>query len=163
MNTNIREIPRRTIMKKYRLQTLLVAGLIALVAQRAGASDFSITIPVRLSNLPPNVQRLSIGCGVYEYRPGIARVIGQKSPPVLVEMSGGGYSGNVVVSINAAPGQDPANATDYQCSAYFIASDPAGTVGGVPIFYFQTAASPTFPLAAGAPFHLDTGRQPMPH
>jgi hypothetical protein len=56
------------------------------------------------------------------------------------------------------PGQDPATATHYQCTGSFV-----GTESGATVHYFAHVAGATqFPLAAGAPFRLDTGIVPIP-
>lgn len=140
-------------MQTLRTLTLAVFGFLA-APTPASASDFTFTIPVSFSNLPPEVTQFYVSC--YAQLPSGASVgQGGRSLPI----TGGGYTGDFSVEFNALPGYDPATATRYQCSGYFIGTNPAG---GVAPRYFETSYGPRFPLVTGAPFRIDTGIVPLP-
>jgi hypothetical protein len=131
------------------------------------AQQFTFTVPVQVSNLPPTVELMRVTCGLYYGTP--LRTIGDPATretivtiPQVPSAAGGTvgeFSGDVVVVQNVRPGLDPALVTHYSCRGLF-----QGTEGGAVVGYFDTTNpdSPRFPLADGAPFRLDTGIQPLP-
>ncbi len=131
-----------------------VLVLVSALATPAAAFDFTFTIPVQFTNLPPEVTQFLVGC--YVQVPSGATV-GQGSR--MIPITGGGFTGDVTLQFNANTGMDPATATRYQCSGYFFGSGPTTSV--VP-HYFETSYGPRFPLAAGAPFRVDTGVVALP-
>jgi hypothetical protein len=143
--------------KTLRIALALAAAFVA--AAPASAEDFNITIPLQFSNLPPNVDGFLGGCWIYTNEPRLGgRSIGGNNV-TRVNIAGGAYRGDLVLRFNAAPGQDPAAATHYECVGHFVGTDRGATV-----HYFTTTFGPEvrFPLAAGAPFSLTTGVQPLP-
>src|SRR5262249_20263020 len=141
------------LMKFTGLCTFSFALLVEIAggAAPSKAEDFTFVIPVDVSHLPSDVASMNITCEVQ--MPGL--VIGQSGPHVI-PITGGTFHGDVTIAFNVSSGRDPALATQYDCSAYFIGR------GAVPAFYFQTSTSPTFPLRSGAPFFLETHLQPIP-
>ena len=131
----------------------LFAGVFGF-ANSCAAEDFTFVVPVDVSHLPPDVESMNVHCEVQ--MPGV--VIGH-STPRIIPIAGGAYHADVTIAFNVDAGRDPATATQYICSAYFIGRVPAS---GVPAFYFQYGTSPTFPLRPGAPFVLTTYLQPLP-
>ena len=85
-------------------------------AAAARAEDFNFTVPVQVANLPPNVEGLTVTCSALKpkrhdgSRPG--RTWEDRGPAsVRVTIAGGAYRGDVIVRVNAGPGQDPRAAT----------------------------------------------------
>jgi hypothetical protein len=130
-----------------------VLVLVSALAAPAAAYDFTFTIPVQFTNLPPEVTQFIVGC--VAQLPSSASV-GQGNR--IIPITGGAYTGDVTIQFNAITGMDPATATRYQCTAYFF-----GTVSaGLTPHYFESSYGPRFPLAVGAPFRLDTGVAALP-
>lgn len=143
--------------KTFALTLLLTAVLLS--AAPLAAEDFTITIPLQFSNLPPNVDGFLGGCWIYTNEPRLGgRSIGANNA-TRVNITGGAHRGDFVLRFNAAPGMDPATATHYECTGHFV-----GTERGATVHYFTTSfgAEIRFPLAAGAPFSLTSGVQPLP-
>ncbi|HEY3349126.1 MAG TPA: hypothetical protein VGM13_05070 [Thermoanaerobaculia bacterium] len=141
------------------LRVALCLAAVLLAAAPVAAEDFTITIPLQFSNLPPTVDGFLCGCWIYTGEPRLGgRSIGANNA-TRVNITGGAYRGDLVLRFNAAPGMDPATATHYECTGHFV-----GTERGATVHYFTTAFGPEvrFPLAAGAPFSLTTGVQALP-
>jgi hypothetical protein len=127
-------------------------------AQAAHAEDFNITIPLEISNLPPSIAGMLVFCSVMTGEPRLGgRYMGNLTK--RVEMSGGGFRGNVTLNFNASAGQDPSLATHYECGGSFVGDERGATVH---YFSESVSGSPRFPLAAGATFRLKTGIRPLP-
>jgi hypothetical protein len=141
------------------LAALLLSG-----ASTVRAEDFNFTVPVQVSNLPPNVEELTIVCAALTpvgVR-GSATATNLEtvgSAAVRVAIAGGAYRNDVAVRVNASPGKDPRAATHYRCEGTF-----KGHERGAVAFYFPGGRQqpPAFPLASGAPFSLSTGELPLP-
>ncbi len=143
--------------KSARVALALAAALVC--AAPAAAEDFNITIPLQFANLPPNINGFLGGCWIYAGEPRLGgRSIGANNA-TRVDIAPGAYPRQLVLRFNAAPGQDPATATHYECTGHFVGTDRGATV-----HYFTTSFGPEvrFPLAPGAPFSLTTGVQPIP-
>ncbi len=125
------------------------------------AEDFTITIPYNFSRLPPSVAMFFAHCSVYSNDPSLGGVSMGEGTRSLNLPGLSPFKGNLVVSFNVRPGQDPALATRYECTGYFSGRDS----NGVTVLFFTTKDGPEvrFPLQAGAPFSLATGIQPLPH
>ena len=143
-----------------------LAFAFALLAGAAAvrAEDFNFTVPVQVSNLPPNVEELTIVCTALT--PVAVRgsatatnfeSVGSAS--VRVAIASGGFHSDVAVRVNASQGKDPRNATNYRCEGTF-----KGQERGAVAYYFPGGKQqpPAFPLASGAPFSLSTGDLPLP-
>lgn len=144
-------------MTKHKILAFLTLASIGLAANTAHAGQFTITVPVRVSSLPPNVDGMLLTCMLYTNEPRLGgRNIGVGRQ--RVNIAGGAYSGNATVSFDVAAGQDPATATHYQCTGSFVGGESGATVH----YFAKTAGATEFPLAAGAPFRLDTGVAPIP-
>jgi hypothetical protein len=127
----------------------LAALAIAYVPAHAQTKDFTITVPVSVSALPSNISEMGISCYVMPEDYGDAsHQLAYGGQRFRVS---GSYSGNVVISFNAAPGKDPSLARWYRCVGQFY-----GTERGVTATFFASGqnVAPNFPLAAGAPFDL---------
>jgi zona occludens toxin (predicted ATPase) len=130
-----------------------LAFALFLGASSARAEDFNFTVPVQASNLPPNVEGLTVVCAALARGDVGLGAIGGAS--VRVAVTGGAYRDDVVVRFNANPGKDPRLATRYQCVGAFD-----GHERGVAAVYFRGGSKyqqPVFPLAPGATFSLTTG------
>jgi len=136
---------------KYRYQLIGLLLALPFVPLSALAEEFTITVPIDVRNLPPNVNGMLLACWVYSRTGNIG--IGR----LRVNISGGNYRGDAVIPFNVSPGQDPATVTSYECAGSFVGEEGGGTV-----HYFSSSSGPTFPLASGAPFKLNTGRKPIP-
>ena len=131
----------------------LLALAFSLFAVPAYAEDFTLTVPVAFTNLPPNIHTLWVTCQVMEETR--ARVTAVASREIAI--TGGAYRGDVVLAANASAGRDPALAVQYRCAAWVrgrTATNPNQS-------YFAVDASESmverFPLAPSAPLLLDTG------
>ena len=134
-------------MKKW-----LLALAFAAFATPAFAEDFTLTVPVEFSALPPNVDRLFVSCQIIEENLSRVTVAASREIPI----TGGAYRGDVVFAVNAIATRDPALAVQYRCQAWLIGRTPANPNQR----YFGGASESSierFPLAAGAPMVLDTG------
>lgn len=134
------------------------AFLTLLGAAPAYAEDFTITVPIRVSNLPPSIEAALIYCAVSSTNRATRDIgLGHASP--RVEIRSGAFSGSATVRFNAAPGQDPGRATHYECG---VSSFVGRNERGETVHYFSDGGRNPFPLAAGASLVLNTGVQPLP-
>lgn len=145
-------------MTKPKLSLLLAMLALPWLAPAAHAAQFNITIPIQVSNLPPNIDGMLLFCSVMTGEPRLGGRyigIGRKR----VNITGGAYRGNELISFDVNAGQDPALISHYECTGTFT-----GTESGATVHYYNDsfANSPRFPLAAGAPFRLKTGILPLP-
>jgi hypothetical protein len=101
-----------------------LAGLLALAgAQSARAEDFSISVPVRVTNLLPTVTMGVVACvagpqsvaAAARPNPHAADRIGSGAETFRVDRESRGFVGTVVVSFDADPGKDVVAATHYKC------------------------------------------------
>lgn len=148
-------------MNPQKRNLLLAAALLLFcVAQSARAEDFNITVPVRVSGVPPNVTTFSVRCFAVLLPPGAAAPTSQIGlGSVDQRITGGAFSGNLTARFNAVPGKLASSATHYQCTGQFHGTDRGFSVG-----YFVNGGERDrpFPLAVGAPFNLTTGWRPLP-
>ena len=134
-------------MKRYLRLSLVF--ILVLTGGKAFGADYTFTIPVELSTLPPEVNRFHVACWVYAPS---WNTIGRQMTNLP---SGGNFHGNISVEVNAGPGRNPAELTHYECKGSFT-----GNVGGQSVHFFSYT-SPTFPLAPNAPFVLHIPRTPI--
>ncbi len=114
----------------------------------ATAEDFTFTVPVEITNLPPEINYGTAYCELIIREPGRGtRTAGNVGRGFRI--SGGAYRGDVTVAVNAAPGVEPGSVTHYKC---FL--ELTGTLRGTPVSYNFRDEGFTLPLplAAGAPF-----------
>lgn len=97
---------------------------------------FTFTVPVRLSNLLPEVTGVLVFCLALNER---AQEIGRGQTDVPFDSATGSSSQNVIVRVNANPGQDPSAARRYNCHLYVHTPQ-----GGFP-------AGPNHPGSGGRP------------
>lgn len=134
-----------------RYQSLLAFAAIVLgfASGPAWAADFTFTVPVALSNLPPDSRSGSVTCQLRTSPVGAPRsgTVGVGNGSGSFTISGGAYRGDVTVAVNANPGVDPATVTHYSCGVSFIA-----TLRGrdQQFSYWLTAIPSTLPVALGA-------------
>ncbi|HXI87519.1 MAG TPA: hypothetical protein VNH64_08670 [Parvularculaceae bacterium] len=146
-------------MKK---SALVLALIGAASAGAASAEDFTFTVPVAVSLLPPSITSMDIACGVITDAAHGGRLIGHAT--VTEPITGGGFSGDVVVAFNATLPEERALAASYNCEINrFVA--PYGTAGGGARVYYPGNATTRpelfFPLATGAAFVTSTGYLPL--
>lgn len=140
-------------MKITRRLTAVFLGVIAMLA--AGVTyaalppgpHFTFTVPLRLTNLAPEIGGYTVSCIVGTARnPGMG--IGYTSGPI----SGGRFDANVVVNVTVTTARDPsahpANATEFKC--HVVLSSASGVVPHLQYLPDNHAAH--FPLAPGAGF-----------
>jgi hypothetical protein len=142
----------------------------ALLSSPASAQQFTFAVPIDVSNLPPNIDRMFVHCSIFSGTPlrpvhdattyrETQIAIPQVPFPGDASRTVGTYRGDAVVTLNVRPGVDPSIVTHYRCFAQF-----GGTEGGAYVGYFGATnpISPRFPLVDGAPFLLDTTILPLP-
>lgn len=135
---------------KHQSLLLIAAAIFSIGSSAPAAADFTFTVPVKLSNLPPDSRTVGVSCLVYTSataRPGGSGHVGTgfTSSPV----SGGAFDGEVTVAVTTNTGVDPATVTHYSCAL----SITAPLRGRLQTFSYGYAAVPsTLPLAPGAPF-----------
>jgi hypothetical protein len=157
-------------MRIFSVAMLLTGATIAASAQAgsstSGPKDFTITIPLHVRGIPPNVTQLGISCYVMPADvSNMTNEIGYGAATVVVHPAtspppGGSTQASVTIAFNALPGKDPSLARFYSCTAQF-----SGTERGAPATYFANGATtpPVFPLSPGQPFYLgSTTWTPIP-
>jgi hypothetical protein len=148
-------------MNAQKRRLLLVATLlVSCFAQAIRAEDFNITVPVNISRVPPNVTTFGVRCFAVVMPAGAAAPTEQIGFGAADQtLSGGAFSGNLVVRFNASPGKTPNSATHYKCSGQFQGTDRGFSVG-----YFVNGSDldRPFPRAPGSSFNLNTGWRPLP-
>jgi len=129
-------------------------------AQLPAGPHFTFTVPVRLVNLPPEIQQYSVVCSVAAVPPGATWARG-------VDLGGGIARGGIegtplvsltadlVVNVTANPLADPALATMYSCSLSLFGVAPPGSPPGRSITYLEFG-NVRFPRAPGAVFRQTT-------
>ena len=133
---------------------LTAAVLFFVAAAPCTAADFTFTVPVQVSNLPPDSRNASVHCLVYRVgrlRPGASPAPDSSGAALMGTgtLAGGAFRGEVTVTVNANPGVDPATITDYSCGLSFVATQRGRDTQ---FAYWVTAVPSTLPLAPGAPF-----------
>jgi hypothetical protein len=137
-----------------KIHLMLAATVVVLGLNSAWAADFTLEVPVEISNVPAAVTSARISCRVVRWpdpsRPGsgtpgeMSLNLGYPFP-----LSGGAYRGVVRVELNANPGRRPQDANGYSCSLYF--DDFSGTAlmaqyppaaGTTPVINFNAAFPP---------------------
>lgn len=142
-------------MHHLRLRWLvLTAAALFIAAAPATAADFTFTVPVQVSNLPPDSRNASVHCSVYS----VGRLRPGSSPAPdgsgfarmgTGTLAGGAFRGEVTVTVNANAGVDPATITEYSCGLSFVATQRGRDTQ---FAYWITATPSTLPVAPGAPF-----------
>lgn len=138
-----------------RLSTVLVGMAVMVSAAPARAQvpagpHFIFTVPVRLANLPPEVQTYGVSCAVRAVRFGPVLGAGVIRGGV-VGTALGSVNADVVVTVTANPLADPALATEYSCEVGLMGSPPPGSASGG-LFTWLDFGNTRFPLAPTAPF-----------
>ncbi|MCX5762083.1 MAG: hypothetical protein NTW72_11395 [Gemmatimonadetes bacterium] len=137
--------------------TAALMGLAALTmatptrAQTPAGPHFTFTVPVRITNLPPEIQRYSVQCAVFPtggtlMATGQAPAPSAEAPPLR-----GGLVADVVVQVTVTnPLLDPALATEYSCSLFLYGVAPGSPLTAASSTVYMDNANTRFPLAAGA-------------
>jgi hypothetical protein len=111
---------------------LLLAALAMLaVTGSAQAQDFTLTVPVSLSALPPELREVEVNCEIWS-----PRAVGTgnemiASGRVRRPLTGGGFSGDVVVTANRTALAAGRTATEYGCYVRLY-----GMLGTTPLEFF---------------------------
>lgn len=133
-----------------------VFASLALGAGAAWADDFTLIVPVDVHNLPPEISRLTVRCGVW----GGSRSDPTGPPPgvlgandATVPITGGAYHGDVTVVINASSPSYARYATQYSCdyTLSFLAPDGSWRV------LYPNDDRTFMPVSPTAPFIRTTG------
>jgi hypothetical protein len=120
------------------LPVLLLASTTTVMAD---GPHFTLTIPVELTNLPPETTSLQVYCSV-------TNAAGRSVPGhVTHSVTGGSFRGEVSVPITIPVVHNPADFETYRCSLHL----QAALAGGGAMTLMSDAAT-GFPLAAGAPY-----------
>jgi hypothetical protein len=111
------------------LLTLLAAVVVCgmFPASRAFAQPFTFTVPVKVSNLLPEVTAVEVQCLVYLNKvEGVdwSSNVGTGSKSLPVDAATGNLSSTFQVGVNLKPGLSPADAKWYVC--YMNLVTPAG-------------------------------------
>lgn len=117
----------------------------------ATGPHFTFTVPLRLVNLPSEIQRYNVLCLVNSG----GRTPALGSGITGAAISGGTVTADVVVNVTANTLADPAQATEYSCSVALHGVAPAGSAPGPTITYLDYGNT-RFPLAPGALFRQVT-------
>lgn len=113
------------------------------------AADFTITVPIEASGLPPSINLMSVDCRIMaEDTSKPANEIARGGVGLTITTSRPGVHFPAVVTINASPGKDPSLARWYKCWSSFQNDD------GRTYFLNGQRSGLVFPLADGAPFYL---------
>jgi hypothetical protein len=143
-------------MKSHRLARITLFLALTLVgAGIAHAEDFTLTVPVHLSNLMPSINSGRIECLVTNGNTYQSESrIGQGTTQFTIESATGRFDQNVVVRFNAAAGKDPAMATHYWCAFHIMSANPLGdfSFGWGTSFASGWTAPGAFTTKPGAPF-----------
>lgn len=127
---------------------LTATFLLCCASDAAWAEDFTFTVPVDVSRLPPEINSGHASCDLMIRERGRAdRTAGNRGRGFAI--AGGAYRGEVTVPVNANPGIEPAQVTHYKCWITL-----RGTLRGAPVEYNFRDEGFTLPLpvAPGAPF-----------
>lgn len=100
-----------------------------LLSPVAAESDFEFTVPVNLTNLPPEVERVSVCCRVTQGARALSNGICSSSQAV----SGSSYSGEFRINVDLFPREDPASAEGYYCYALLQANVEGSTLRLSPV------------------------------
>ncbi len=127
-----------------RLLSGLAGTLLSLVAVPTFAGDFNFSVPVDVQNLPPEITRAFVCCDVLTAERGGTALGNGCSAPLPI--SGGAIYGTFPVSVDVAPGVDPATGRYYMCSASFF-----GVIRGIETFFTPmnwrySASAPRIPF-----------------
>lgn len=148
-------------MKKHVLALVAAGGVLA--GGAAAAADFTFTVPVTVSHLPPSIAWVVLSCTVVTDSAHGNRQVGGGRASVAI--SGGGYSGDVVIAFNATLPEERHLGAFYTCNISNFTS-AATSAGGASRVYYpgDAAAHPErfFPLNPGAPFVTSTGKLALP-
>ena len=153
-----------------RRRTAALVGVVAISfvaparAQLPPGPHFTFTVPVRLVNLPPEIQRYSVVCAVTG-APGtgiMARGETIQRGSEGVAIAGGSLNTDVVVNVTVTnPLLDPGTATDYVCNLFLMGVAPPGSPPSGSITWLDDSNT-RFPLDSRAPFRKSF-RGPIPH
>jgi hypothetical protein len=106
------------------------------------ATDFTFEVPVRLTNLHPDITQGNVRCDVLDERPIVIGTSGGSSPGFSI--SGGHYEGTVTVAFNAT---QPWRARTYRCELMLRRGGRAGE-GAMT----ESAINSTYGADSGAAF-----------
>ena len=136
------------------LRTLIFAFAVAMASAPAAAEDFTFVVPVEVTNLPPEINRMTVSCSasIAPGTPGLPpRMIGSSATQVTI--SGGAYRGDVTVAFNASL-SDAGYANEYSCGITSFGNiSPSGS--GI-AYHTSDYDDPGrfFPLDPSAPFRV---------
>ena len=142
------------LMNRYAVSLFAAA---CLSGGAAAAADYTFTVPIEVSNLPPNIIQMKVTCMVTQGRENTYKMIG--SGFVMQPVRDHGFSGDVTVAFDANIPAERTLAKDYECQINSF------WTGGNRLYYSNLARTQPdrfFPLASGAPYTYSTGYVALP-
>ena len=140
-------------MKMTHKFTAALLGVVAMVsatmthAQLPPRPHFVFTVPVRLVNLPPEINYYAVFCNVYKASDVMTAMSSTGTDTIMRPISGGAVNAEIVVNASIRTARDPldhpAIATNYKCFVVLWGPDR-------PFMRYDHTAD--FPLSFGAPF-----------
>ena len=119
----IKELYRVSQMTR---STSMIAALVLCAAPlRAQRAEFTFTVPVRVSNLPPDSRQGAVYCTLLTGAAGTrgsGGTAGVGGGSGSFTLTSGAFDGEVTVEANTNPGNDPATVTHYSCAIAFYAT-----------------------------------------
>ena len=105
------------------VQVLFCAAAV-LAGSPAAATDYTFNVPVRIENMS-NATEAWVACDIYQGTLATKRSVGFGRTEV--PLSGGAYSGNIAVNVNAAAGYLATDADSWGCFLAYIWRMPDGS------------------------------------
>lgn len=103
---------------------MLLTAVATFAAVPAGASDFTFSVPVRVENMR-NATAAWVSCDIFMGSGSTKRSVGFGRSDV--PLSGGAYSGDVSVNVNAASGFMASDADSWGCFLTYLWRMPDGS------------------------------------
>ncbi len=130
--------------------SMIAAMVLCAAPLRAQGAEFTFTVPVRVSNLPPDSRQGGVSCTLLTGPAGTrgsGGTVGIGGGTGRFTLTSGAFDGEVTVEANTRPGNDPATVTHYSCAIAFYA-----TLRGRDqqfAYWMSAARGPVLPLAPG--------------
>ncbi len=130
-----------------------LSAMLLVLPAIAAADDFTFDIPVRLSNMHPDIVQGKVECAVSDSTTsGFAPVQVGRNDTAFV-LRDGGFNGDVTVVVNAANERIRARARSWGCALYLRAHDERGFRRAY--HYAGGGPTPRYPRDRSAPFRDD--------
>jgi len=147
-----------------RFLALVASFALATIAGTAQAAPFTLLVPVRLANLPPEVRSFSVSCELVARGSGkeghSPQPVGRASSNYL-DIVNGDYQGEVSIEMTINPDWHPSQVTDYKCRVSFKMRNYRDGSENIitireddPLDLHNSHNYRPFPLATGAPLQV---------